>query len=102
MSSGGGSFDLRGNSRDLGLEVVVGGIDLILVLEQEGAEDTVVDGDSAVEGGDHEPEKEDGLEEEVEGEPVQQEVGEGLDDGDESVDGPVGQPNNMFDDRVRH
>lgn len=53
-------------------------------------------GTTYVEGGDHEPEKEDGLEEEVEGEPVQQEVGEGLDDGDESVDGPVGQPNIKF------
>lgn len=41
-----------------------------------------------VEGGDHQPEQENGLEEEVEGEPVQQDVGEGLDDGDESVDGP--------------
>lgn len=48
MSSGGGSIELRGNGRDLGLEVAVGGIDLLLVLEQEGAEDTVVDGGSAL------------------------------------------------------
>lgn len=71
---------------------MVGRVDLGLVLDQEGAEDAVVDGDSAVEGGDHEPEEEDGLEEEVEGEPVQEDIGEGLDDRNESVHGPVGQP----------
>jgi hypothetical protein len=42
-----------------------------------------------VEGGDHEPKEEDGLEEEVEGEPVQEDIGEGLDDGNESVNGPI-------------
>jgi len=45
--------------------------------------------DTYVELGDHEPQEEDGLEEEVEGEPVEENVGEGLEDRNESIDGPV-------------
>lgn len=48
MGGGGAAVELRGNSRDLGLQVVVGGINLGLVLDQEGAEDTIVDGDSTL------------------------------------------------------
>lgn len=42
-----------------------------------------------IESGDHEPEEEDGLEEKVEREPVQQHVGEGLKDRQEAVHRPV-------------
>jgi hypothetical protein len=48
VGGGGATVELRGNSRDLSLQVVVGGINLGLVLDQEGAEDAVVDGDSAL------------------------------------------------------
>lgn len=50
VSSGGVvALELRGNSRDLGLQVLVGSINLGLVLDQEGAEDAGVDGGGTLE-----------------------------------------------------
>lgn len=48
LGGGGAAVELGGDSGDLSLQVVVGRVDLGLVLDQEGAEDAVVDGDSAL------------------------------------------------------
>ena len=48
LGGSGAAVEFGGDSRDLSLQVVVGRVDLGLVLDQEGAEDAVVDGDSAL------------------------------------------------------
>jgi len=58
------------------------------VEKERGSLQFAIWGYSYIERGDHEPQEENCLEEEVEGEPVQQNIGEGLEDGDESIDGP--------------
>ncbi len=48
-SSGRGTaIELRGNSRNLGLQVLVGRVDFVFVLDQEGAEDAGVDKSSTL------------------------------------------------------
>jgi len=47
-SSRGTAIEFRGNSRDLGLQVLVGRVDLVLVLDQEGAEDAGVNKSSTL------------------------------------------------------
>eukprot|EP00341_Mesodinium_pulex_P010345 CAMPEP_0116963866 /NCGR_PEP_ID=MMETSP0467-20121206/48197_1 /TAXON_ID=283647 /ORGANISM="Mesodinium pulex, Strain SPMC105" /LENGTH=179 /DNA_ID=CAMNT_0004652639 /DNA_START=120 /DNA_END=655 /DNA_ORIENTATION=- len=68
------------------------GVDLLLVGEEDGADDRVVQDGGSFGGGVHAPDQEGDLDGVEEGQPVQNEVDERLEEAEHAVDDPVGQP----------